>query len=64
MRKYITTTTTAGHTGMTQVTRIFRQHARKKNWAQEGSNMVQPDGGISGEQGACMEEIIKNRRGR
>ena len=50
MRKYITTNNTAINTVTTQLILICRQHARKQNKSQEGSNTIQPGRGIVGEQ--------------
>ena len=51
-RKNITRRTTSGHTDMTPVAPIHIQHARTKIRTQKGSNRFQPNGGITGEQGA------------
>ena len=61
IEKYITTTTSDGHTDTTPVDLVICKHTRKQNLVTKGSN--KPDGLIAGEQGVCVEERMKKRQG-
>ena len=52
--KNITTATTSGHTDTTPVNPIVVNMHTENVLTQKGSNTLQPNGGISGEQGTCV----------